>query len=80
MEQTSSSAVWVSHRNGPATGVDPLVHFRLPIETQKRVDEWGRQAGLSRSHTFRLWVEQGLARKPPKPQKVPKRTRPSEGQ
>jgi hypothetical protein len=51
-------------RGRPATGRDPVVPVRLPVELIKTIDKWGRsQADLatSRSEIIRRLVELGLA-------------------
>jgi len=46
----------------PATGVDPMISFRLPVEIRKAVDKWSKGRGLSRSEGLRLLIEKGLKR------------------
>jgi transcriptional regulator with XRE-family HTH domain len=44
----------------PATGVDPMMSFRLPVEIRKAVEKWSKEKGLSRSEGLRLLIEKGL--------------------
>ena len=47
-------------RGRPATGVDPLVTFRLPETEIADLDAQAEAAGLSRSAAIRQLVENGL--------------------
>jgi hypothetical protein len=47
-------------RGRPATGVDPLVNFRLPVARISDLDEWAKEEGLTRSAALRHLVERGL--------------------
>lgn len=50
-------------RGRPATGYDPLVAARFPVEMISRVDQWAHAIGISRSEAIRRLVELGLASK-----------------
>jgi hypothetical protein len=50
-------------RGRPATGVDPMVNFRLSTELIAQLDEWAEENGLNRSQALRRLVESGLKAK-----------------
>jgi hypothetical protein len=48
-------------RGRPATGKDPFVGIRLPLELLDEIEKWGDQHGTaSRSEAIRRLVELGL--------------------
>src|SRR6266536_1414496 len=51
-------------RGRPATGIRPLVSFRLSEEETARIDAWGDQRGLSRSDAIRAMITEVLDREP----------------
>jgi hypothetical protein len=48
-------------RGRPATGYDPLVAARFPLEMIFRIDQWADESGVTRSEAMRRLVEQALA-------------------
>jgi hypothetical protein len=55
----------------PATGVDPLIGFRLPLETVGQLDRLARQDEVSRSEAIRRLIDLGLkAAKAEKPKRA----------
>jgi hypothetical protein len=51
-------------RGRPATGVRPLVSFRLSEEETARVDAWADQRDMSRSDAIRAMIMEALDREP----------------
>jgi hypothetical protein len=52
------------------------VAIRLPVDVIKRIDQWARDRGVSRSHFFRVLLEEGaqaLRRKQTRAAKAEKR-------
>jgi Ribbon-helix-helix protein, copG family len=50
-------------RGRPATGKDPMVAMRQPVELTRRIDAWAKANGeASRSEAMRRLLETGLAR------------------
>jgi len=47
-------------RGRPATGKDPLVALRLPVELIGKIDDWAKRNSLSRSAAIRSMVERCL--------------------
>ncbi len=59
----------------PATGHDPSVTVRLPVDTLTQVEKWAENNGYSRSATVALAVELGMTilTAPAKPGRAAKR-------
>jgi hypothetical protein len=54
-------------RGRPATGHDPLIYVRVPVETQAAIREWTKRNEVpSLSEAVRLFIDQGLKRDLPK--------------
>jgi Ribbon-helix-helix protein, copG family len=52
-------------RGRPATGIRPLISFRLSEEETARLDAWGEQRGMrSRSDAIRAMITEALDREP----------------
>jgi hypothetical protein len=47
-------------RGRPATGKDPLVGVRIPVELTAEIDAWAKQNGVSRSEAIRRMIEHVL--------------------
>ena len=47
-------------RGRPATGKDPQVVMRMPVELIKRLEKWAKANDITRSEAIRRLVEQGL--------------------
>lgn len=47
-------------RGRPATGKDPMVGFRSPLELTNRIDRFAEKHGVARAEAIRRLVEQGL--------------------
>jgi hypothetical protein len=47
----------------PATGTDPLVGVRIPVELIAEIDAWAMPEQLTRSEAIRRLVELGLKRR-----------------
>jgi hypothetical protein len=56
-----SISVKPKKRGRPATGKDPLVGVRIPIELTAAIDSWANRNKVSRSEAIRRLVEQALA-------------------
>jgi Arc/MetJ-type ribon-helix-helix transcriptional regulator len=55
-------------RGRPATGKDPLIGARMPLELIREIDTWAKHnTGGSRSEAIRRLVEQALAAEPLSP-------------
>jgi hypothetical protein len=55
------------HRNPrgrPATGQDPLISARVPVDVVASIKAWGNAKGITRSEAIRRLVELGLTVKP----------------
>ncbi|WP_244434954.1 ribbon-helix-helix domain-containing protein [Methylocystis sp. SC2] len=52
-------------RGRPATGQDPLLNFRAPLEMIERIDAWAakQKDAPSRSEAIRRLLEKALAKK-----------------
>jgi hypothetical protein len=50
-------------RGRPATGKDPLLSTRAPQELIKRVEQWAKADGVTRSEAIRALIELGLESK-----------------
>jgi len=48
----------------PATGKDPVLTARVPRGLINQLEEWAKQSGMTRSEALRLFIENGLLRKP----------------
>jgi hypothetical protein len=62
-------------RGRPATGRDPVVPVRLPVDLIKRIDRWGRlqdEVAATRSKAIRSLVELALAGPDPTKRTSPK--------
>jgi hypothetical protein len=60
-----TNTIMAKKRRGPgrpATGRDPIMAFRLPVEVRKQIDKWPKGRGLSRSERLRALIERGLKR------------------
>jgi hypothetical protein len=60
MMPPQSISVKQKRRGRPATGQDPLVGFRLPPETLRRLDQLAERKGISRSDAIRRLIQAGL--------------------
>jgi hypothetical protein len=49
-------------RGRPATGKDPQVVMRMPVELIKRVEQWAKLNDITRSEAIRRLVEHALPR------------------
>jgi hypothetical protein len=49
-------------RGRPATGKDPQVAARIPVEVIAVLDGWAAEHGVSRSEAVRRLIERGLKR------------------
>jgi hypothetical protein len=50
-------------RGRPATGKDPMVGFRFPLQMIEAIDEHAVELGVSRSEAARQLIEAGLKRR-----------------
>lgn len=57
---TSTKNVIRKKRGRPATGTDPLIAFRSPVELTERIDSYAEREDLPRSEAIRRLVEKGL--------------------
>jgi hypothetical protein len=51
-------------RGRPATGHDPVIAGRVPLEVINAMDAWAQKAGISRSEAMGRLIEAGLKRRP----------------
>jgi hypothetical protein len=51
-------------RGRPATGHDPVIAGRVPLEVISAMDAWAEKAGVSRSEAMGLLLAAGLKRPP----------------
>jgi hypothetical protein len=50
-------------RGRPATGKDPMIGLRLPVETIAALDAWAKKEGLaSRSEAVRLLIDTAVGK------------------
>ena len=61
MTRKSIAVIPKKRRGRPATGKDPLIALRLPPALIKRLDDWAKENGVSRSAAIRGFIENGLA-------------------
>ena len=47
-------------RGRPATGRDPIVTLRLPVDIRREIERLAAKEGVSRSEMFRMLLEQQL--------------------
>lgn len=57
----SSEKVIPKKKGRPATGKDPIVTFRCPVELTAKIDALAEAEGATRSITIRRLVEKALA-------------------
>jgi hypothetical protein len=50
-------------RGRPATGTEPLYGIRIADGLMKRITDWGKSQGVTRSEAIRRLVELGLGAK-----------------
>ena len=48
----------------PATGKDPVMTARVPQELIDHLEEWAKASGITRSQALRIFIENGLLKKP----------------
>ena len=63
-----SISVKPKKRGRPATGRDPLVGVRIPVELIAELDGWAKHNSVTRSEAVRQLIEGGLpkaAKRPP---------------
>jgi predicted DNA-binding protein len=63
MAQKSIAIIPKKRRGRPATGKDPLIALRLPLALIKKLDDWAKENGVSRSAAVRGFIERGLGEK-----------------
>ena len=51
-------------RGRPATGRDPIVTLRLPVDIRREIERLAAKEGVSRSEMFRMLLEQAMKRRP----------------
>jgi len=50
-------------RGRPATGKDPMVGTRIPVEMIGSIDKWATENGVSRSEAVRRLIQLGLSKR-----------------
>jgi hypothetical protein len=56
-------------RGRPATGTDPEVSARVPLEVRDKIDNWAQANKCTRSEAIRQIIELGLAAAAKRPRK-----------
>jgi hypothetical protein len=56
----------------PATGKDPVLTARVPRGLIDELEKWAEESGMTRSEALRIFIENGVLKKPRRPTQIVK--------